>query len=449
VNAVDSAIQAGGGAAADRVRSEIAAHDAITFARFMEHALYAPGVGYYETRAAADFTQDYVTSPELHPAFGVLLAGQFEEMWRQMGRPDEFWLVEGGPGTGAFASDVLATAQDAFPAFSRTLRLVLIERSEVLRDVQRATLARWSKAVSWRNLEARVDPLGVGCVFANELLDALPVHRVVMRADGLLETHVRVEGNGFADVEDQPSTPALADQIRAGGGRLRDGDRGEVNLAGPAWVRSAAAFLERGYLLFLDYGEPADLLYGARHPRGTLRCYAQHVMNEWPYDRVGLQDITADVDLSAVARAGVAAGFELIGATRQAQLLERLGLADLRRRIDREVAARIDRRAHVAALDLLSDVRQLGRVSALLLGKGVPSAPLAGFSDEGQLALPESDRAFALRLDDTVRLVEALDSAGATPQTPLRDGATDSAGATPQTPATRVAPRRGGATDGY
>ena len=186
------------------------------FARFMEIALYAPGVGYYAARAAVDFQRDYVTSPELHPAFGVLLCGQLEEMWRRMGRPGEFWLVEGGPGTGAFASDVLATAEEGFPDFSRALRLALIERSDALRDVQRATLAPWGTAVRWVDLEAGPGPLGAGCVFGNELLDALPAHRVVMRAEGLHETYVSTLGNGFEDVEDLPSTPALAEQIRAG-----------------------------------------------------------------------------------------------------------------------------------------------------------------------------------------------------------------------------------------
>jgi SAM-dependent MidA family methyltransferase len=169
-------------------------------------------------------------------------------------------------------------------------------------------------------------------------------------------------------------------------------------------------------LFFLDYGEPADLLYGERHPRGTLRCYTQHVMNEMPYDRVGAQDITAHVDLSAVARAGVASGFELIGATHQAQLLDRLGMDALRTRIDKEITARIDRRAHHTALDLLSDVRHLGRVSALLLGKDVPDVPLTGFCAGGRLAPPRSDRVLEPRLKDSVRLAEALRSWSTEPE---------------------------------
>lgn len=390
------------------VRAEIEERSRITFARFMEIALYGPQVGYYEARAAEDFRRDYVTSPEVHPAFGVLLCAQLEEMWRRLGRPGEFWVVEGGPGTGALAADVLATAEEAFPTFSRALRLALIERSTPLLEVQRSTLAQWRGSISWLDVEGSPVPLGPGCVFANELLDAFSVHRVVMRADGLRETYVSLSGDWLEEVEDWPSTPAIEQQIRAGAGHLRVHARGEVNLAAPLWVKSVARLLERGYLLLLDYGEPADLLYGERHPRGTLRCYSRHTMNEKPYARVGLQDITADVDLSAVARAGVESGFDLLAATHQAHLLDRLGLDTIRRAIDQEVAGRVEGRAHHAALDLLSDARHLGRISALLLGKGIPAEPLTGFREGGRLAPPRADGVLELRLTDVVRIAEGL-----------------------------------------
>jgi len=390
------------------VRAEIEEHGRITFARFMEIALYGPQVGYYEARAAEDFRRDYVTSPEVHPAFGALLCGQLEEMWRRLGRPGEFWLVEGGPGTGALAGDVLAMAEEAFPAFFRALRFALVERSAPLREVQRTTLAPWGGSIAWLDVEESPVALGPGCVFANELLDAFPVHRVAMRPKGLQEIYVSLSGEGFGEVEDVPSTPALEQQIQAGRGQLRIGDRVDVNLASPLGVKSAARLLERGYLLLLDYGEPADLLYGERHPRGTLRCYSRHTMNEKPYARVGLQDITAHVDLSAVARAGVESGFELVAATHQAHLLNRLGLDSIRCAINQGVAARVEERAHHAALDLLSDARHLGRISALLLGKGIPAEPLTGFREGGRLAPPRTDRVLDLRLSDAVRLAEGL-----------------------------------------
>jgi SAM-dependent MidA family methyltransferase len=391
------------------IRSEIRDLGPLTFARFMELALYAPGLGYYDARAAEDFRRDYVTSPELHPAFGVLLCGQFEEMWRRLGRPPEFWLVEGGPGSGALAADVLATAEDCFPAFANALRVKLIERSPNLCELQKQRVSPWLDRVSWLELDdTSVAPVGVGCVFTNELLDALPVHRVVMREDGLREIRVDGLGHRFTELEEEPSTSALEAQVADGGGRLRVGDRGEVNVAAPLWVRAAARLIDRGYMLLLDYGEPATLLYGAGHPRGTLRCYWRQTMNEDPYARVGSQDITAHVDLSPVARAGEDMGFSLLGATYQARLLDRLGIGAIRRTVDREISSRVERRAHHAALDLLTDRRHLGRITALVLGKAVPGESLVGLSGGGGFEPPVAPRVLDLRILDAIGLVEAL-----------------------------------------
>lgn len=392
--------------AAALVAAELAAGGRITFARFMELALYAPGVGYYEARAPEEFSGDYVTSPQLHPAFGVLLCGQIEEMWRRLGRPDQFWLIEGGPGSGVFAADILTTAEDAFPDFARALRVALLERCAPLREVQQAKLARWSGRVCWLDGQSS-PPLGPGCVFANELLDALPTHRVVMRGEGLREIYIESSNGSLGEVEDVPRVP-LQRQVETGRGQLRLGDRGEVNLKAPRWLESAAKLIEQGYLLLLDYGEPAHLLYGERHARGTLRCYFQHTMNEEPYRRIGQQDITAHVDLSAIFRAAEASGLALLGATHQTRLLDRLGLGALRRRVDVEIASRPEQRAHHAALDLLSGPHHLGRVSVLLLGKNAPATGLAGFSEGGGLTAPRSPRALEARAPDPFGLVESL-----------------------------------------
>jgi len=386
---------------------EISAHGPIGFARFMEIALYGPAVGYYETRAARDFNADYVTSPQLHPAFGVLLCGQVEEMWRRLGRPSVFWFVEAGPGTGIFAADVLATAEEAYPEFSRALRVGLVERSLGLVEIQKTTLARWSDRVRWIG-SATEAQLGPGCLFANELFDAFPVHRVIQRAGELRELYIAVAGEGFIEIENEPATSALGAQIAAGGGCLRDGDVGEVNLDGPAWLTTTVGLIERGYVLILDYGEPATLLYGERHPRGTLRCYWQHTMNEEPLQRVGLQDMTAHVDLSALVRAGEAAGLTLGGATNQQRLLSRLGLGELRQRLRREVGALAERRGHEAALNLLTGSSHLGRVAALVFAKGVAAGQLTGFQEHANLLAPSTRRIWEPRIADLAGLVASL-----------------------------------------
>ncbi|MBM2811596.1 MAG: hypothetical protein HW416_2355 [Chloroflexi bacterium] len=376
--------------AGSRIADEIAASGPMTFARFMELALYDPDVGYYE-RAAATLGPDgdYLTSSTIHRAFAALLTSQLEEMWRILGQPSIFWLIEGGPGTGAFAAGVLETAAAAFPSFHRSLHVALIERSGRLRHRQTETLAVWEERVRWiDSTPSSWRPLGVGCVLANELLDAFPVHRVVMRPEGLsdglpgrlMEACVDVVDGRFQDIELRPTTPALANQIAAGGGHLHIGQSGEVSLGAPGWVAAAAGLIERGYLLIMDYGAPAGDLYGESHPDGTLRSFWRHTMNRQPYDRVGEQDITAHVDFSAVTREAQRAGLSLLGATSQQKLLDRLGLTLLDERLEQFVPERAAQRAHRAALGLLSDPLGLGNVTAVAFGKQVSDAPLAGFS---------------------------------------------------------------------
>jgi SAM-dependent MidA family methyltransferase len=371
----------------------------------MEIALYEPGAGYYETRAAHDFTADYITSPQLHPAFGVLICGQLEEMWRRLGRPSEFWLIEAGPGTGVFAADVLASAEDAFPRFAGTLRVALVERTGPMIAVQKQTLRPWASIVRW--LDGTEATLGPGCLFANELLDAFPVHRVAMR-DELLEIFVSLAGEELVELEAGPSSGELAEQIDAGGGRLREGDHAEVNRLASSWVTSMPRLLERGYVLLLDYGEPADQLYGERHPRGTLRCYWHHTMNGEPLRRVGMQDITAHVDLSAVASGAARAGLLLGGATHQQRLLARLGADAARLQIARGVAGRAALRGHEAALDLLTSPAHLGRVAALVLAKNAPVDGITGFTEGAVLPPPRTERLLETRVADPRGLAASL-----------------------------------------
>jgi SAM-dependent MidA family methyltransferase len=259
----------------------------------------------------------------------------------------------------------------------------LIEPSPALRRLQERRLEGHAARVRW--LEA-ADPagtaLGAGCVFANEVLDALPVHRVLMTEAGLQEMYVDVQGGRLRAREGPLSTAAISQQITAGGGQLAPGQRGEVNRNAPELVRSLAGLVEPGYVLLLDYGAPARTLYGADFPAGTLRCYWRHTLSRDPLRRVGRQDITAHVDLTAVTRAAEASGLILLGATRQARLLDRLGSDMLRSAVLEAGWRRMEERAHLAALSLLGDPRELGGLAALVFGRSAPGHPLAGFTDQ-------------------------------------------------------------------
>src|SRR4051794_23668726 len=236
------------------IAQEIADRGPITFHRFMELALFHPTAGYYaSSHPGPGPDADYVTSPETHAAFGGLLCLQLADMWEELGRPSPFWLIEGGPGSGMFAADLLAAAHALFPDFAAALHLALIETSPTLRMRQAARLAQWaadepsssgrgkgggSPRVCWIDLSAPREPLGPGVIFANELLYAFPVHRLVGTQDGPGERYVSLEGDRFVEIDGSLSRPELG-QIQDGGGQLALDQIAEVNLAAPAWVQSA------------------------------------------------------------------------------------------------------------------------------------------------------------------------------------------------------------------
>ncbi len=375
--------------AGERVAAEIAEHGPITFHRFMELALFDPEVGYYARADAGPGAEhDYLTSPEIHSGFAILLCMQFEELWRHLGEPNPFWLVEAGPGSGAFAEDVLDVADTLLPRFGGALRFALLETSPALRQRQEIRLSRFGSRVRWPDsTSAGEQALGPGCVFANEVLDALPVHRITMTDLGLHEIFTDYGPGGFTDVAGTLSTPAIAEQLTEGGGKLAPGELGEVNLAAGPLVTRLARLVDPGYLLLLDYGEPATRLYGPRFPRGTLRCYWRHTRNQEPYRRIGLQDITAHVDLTTVTRAAESTGLTLVGATRQVRLLQRLGHEELAASLKRDRLPRAIERAHQIALGLLVDPRELGNLTALVFGRGVPRRELRGFAARPVLPL--------------------------------------------------------------
>jgi SAM-dependent MidA family methyltransferase len=285
-------------------------------------------------------------------------------MWRHLGRPSPFWLVELGPGRGTFVQAVLRTCQSAFPDVFASLRVLLIERSPALAAVQSRLLEPWAGQI------------------------ALPVHRVVMREHGLHEIRVDLRADRFIEIEDDPSLPEIARQIESGGGHLESGQSGEVNLIAPRAAATTTKLIEPGYLLFLDYGAPATELYGSAHPRGTFRCYRGHTMHEDPYTAVGLQDLTAHVDFSAITRAVESAGGRLVGASAQQRFLSRLGLPSLEASVQDALRSRAEQRTHRAALRSLAAPHGLGRVLAVAYGLGAPDLPLSGFSRTTPLTPP-------------------------------------------------------------
>jgi SAM-dependent MidA family methyltransferase len=357
---------------AERIRRE----GPVTFRDYMEMALYHPVHGYY---FACDPTRDYQSSPNVHPLFGACLARQLAEMWRRLGRPARFDVVEAGAGNGRLAGDIARWLRDNDPDAFAALRYVL-------QDVtySPATAARVLEALGLPSTKAdAVADLGEvgsveGCVLSNELLDAFPVHRMRVEDGRLCELRVGFEDGRFVDVPAEPS-PDLVCHFEALGLLPGEGCEAEVNLEAPRWLAKAASVLRRGYLLTLDYGHDAPALYAPWRKRGTLLTFYRHTAGEDPYARVGRQDITASVDFTSLERAGEGAGLDLAGKTSQAHFLAALGIGEVLAR--RPEASQVEayyalRRAAIE----LTDMAGLGRITVLAQAKGVAGGPLAGFS---------------------------------------------------------------------
>lgn len=370
-----------------RIAAEIRATGPMTFARFMELALYDPEAGYYAAGSPATAgpgrTGDFLTAPEGHPIFGWSIARFLESAWAALDRPGRFVVREHGAGSGALAAGVLDGLRRSE---SDLLDAIEYQASDVAPARLEALAARLGATGLDRHLHPPDARPATGAVIANELLDALPVHQVEGGEGGeLLERFVAAgdEPGMFAAVLGSPSTPALAARLAAESVTLAPGQRAEICLALESWLASAVAPLDHGVALLIDYGYPAADLYAPA--RGsTLRAYHGHRVHADPFVAIGRQDLTAHVDLTAVERAATEAGMEPLGRTTQGRFLANLGAGELL--VALQTAPGTTFESYVAARSALMrmlDPRATGAFAVLAYGRGMaPAAPLRGFATD-------------------------------------------------------------------
>jgi len=369
----------------ERISAEIGSSGPMSFARFMELALYDPEAGYYasaggDTRAGPGRRGDFLTAPEGHPIFGWAIARFLEAAWVAVDRPSRFVVREHGAGSGALAAGVLDGLRRSGSAL-----LAAIEYQAA--DLAPARLDALAERLAAAGLDAHLRPADAvpapGAVVANELLDALPVHRVEGGPDGELLERFVVAGERtgtFTEVPGSASTPALAARLAADGVVLAPGQQAEVCLALDDWLPRAVAPLELGVTLLIDYGYPAAELY-APSRGSTLRAYHRHRVHADPYAAVGRQDLTAHVDLTAVERAAARAGLEPVGRTTQGPFLADLGAGELLVGLQTEPGATLEGYlAARAALVRMLDPRATGGFAVLSFRRGLPDrGGLPGF----------------------------------------------------------------------
>ena len=342
----------------------------ISFARYMELALYAPGLGYYMAGARKlGRDGDFVTAPEISDLFGQTLAQQV----RQVLAAGYEEVLEVGAGSGALAASLLAELErlGALPS-----RYLILELSPDLRGRSRDTIAsrvpHLMERVAWLN---QLPPSFNGCVIGNEVLDAMPVNVVCRDGLSLSEQGVVIKGEGFGWAA-RPMPEALRAQIDTSY-FPESGYCTEFQLVARGFVRTLGRMLERGAALFVDYGFPRHEYYHPQRTRGTLMCHYRHHAHDDPFFLPGLQDITSHIDFTAIADTARESGLELLGYTNQAQFLINCGITDLLARTPAQDArAYLPLAAQVQQLTSPAEMGELFKVIAL--GRDVPQ-PLLGF----------------------------------------------------------------------
>lgn len=326
----------------DIIVARIAEKGRITFADFMTACLYEPGFGYYTSPGRKVGAEgDFYTSITVHAAFGRVIAREIAQMWRSMGMPSRFTLVECGAGNGRLACDIMDFLAAREPVMYQGLRLVLVEQEPSLAAAQREMLNAHVDRLAWLSPHefASGGFTFSGCLYSNELIDALPVHRVVMTSGGLQEIFVTHRNGEFAEEAGEPSTPELEAYLTRVAVTLHPGQQAEINLNAPQWLASASSSLKDGFILTVDYGYPAPELYASRRKLGTLLCYYRHQTEENPYLRLGLQDITTHVDFTTLMTYGKELGLENLWFGEQYRFLLSAGIIEEIEEIERSNAS--------------------------------------------------------------------------------------------------------------
>lgn len=356
----------------------------ITFAEYMDLALYHPQQGYYATEAVNIGKQgDFITSPHWGPDFGELLAEQFREIWQILKKPRPFTLVEMGAGQGILAANILSYLQKQDEDLWEVLEYVIIEKSAAMQGEQKQRLN--TDKVKWRTWDEIEDKSLTGCFFSNELIDALPVHQVLVEDKQLQEIYVtanRLNNNEkseikFVETSEELSTKKIAEyfqliEIDLLSDIYKEGYRSEVNLAALTWLETVAKKLQRGYILTIDYGYAAERYYHPNRREGTLQCYYQHRRHNDPYWNLGLQDITAHVNFTALEKHGNLLGLKNVGFTQQGLFLMALGLGDKLNQLSSNSGLSISEvLTRREALHSLMDPMGLGGFGVLVQSKGL------------------------------------------------------------------------------
>ena len=370
----------------------------ITFAQFMQVCLYSPRGGFYSSRGNR-ISAHFGTSPTSHPIFGALIARQLEQMWHLLGDPPVFHVIEVGSGDGALAQSIVHACWRMAPRLAQVLYYVAADYEPRWLPSPDHTLDWDNGTGDWMSPSRRDAILGVqrvktdglrafrnvvGCILCNELIDNFPVHRFAIRGGRVKEVFVTLAGGNLTEVLDEPSSPRIEERLISLGLSLTEGYRGEVNLAMEDWTTQLSKALDRGFILTIDYGQLASDLYSLQNHQGTLVCYHRHVVSSDPYQHIGQQDITCQVDFTSLMRLGDQHGLATVGYALQSQFLTNLGFSSFLDKLRTQGLSAARAELSRMAMMSLVDPEEYGDYKVLVQVKGNGlDIELLGFESQG------------------------------------------------------------------
>jgi SAM-dependent MidA family methyltransferase len=334
------------------IKDHISSNGPITFAEFMQLALYHEDFGYYRSeRAKIGKEGDYYTSPCVHPAFGEIIGRFIHKAYKTL-NPKEFTIVEIGAGKGYLALDVLDSLKRDQPEFYRHLNYLLVEISPGLIEQEKTILRGHLHKLSFLSSISEIENEEItGILISNELLDSFPFHRLKYIKNDFQEIYVGFRNNEFTEIINSLSAIEVKGYIDRYDLEFIEGQEIEINLNAKQWLLNVSRILSKGFVVTIDYGFKATELFAPIRTKGTYMCFYKHVANENPYDHIGEQDITAHVDFSNLVLAGDEVELETVKYTTQGQFLTDWGILDIIERINiKNKADELSYQKHILAI---------------------------------------------------------------------------------------------------
>jgi SAM-dependent MidA family methyltransferase len=368
------------------ILSQIEEKGPVPFSQFMEWCLYHPEGGYYRSNKIRIGREgDYYTGPCVHPLFGHLIARQFLQMAEILGT-GTFDVIEMGGGRGFLCKDILDGLSQQYPTFYRHLRYYLMEASSqsikeqkaILSEHERAGRVFWLDPELFKNGQFKME----GCFLSNELIDAFPVHRVVLNRGSLNEIYVTQKNGRLEEEWGEVSDTRIFDYFKSMNIVLEEGQKAEVNLQALDWVEKVARCVKKGFVLTIDYGFHAQELYAAHRREGTLLCYHHHQTSENPFERMGEQDITSHVNFTSLIKKGEEVGLHFTGLVPQYRFLIGLGILEEMESRGRELSEIEGLGLRLSLKHLIEPEVGMGEVFKVLIQhKGIKKPSLDGLRD--------------------------------------------------------------------